>query len=110
MDDKSQEDIDMRSYQEAKGNFKGLTSFTAGSGQSVHVTTISQALHKAGLYGRVARKKPFLKKCCTQSRLRYAKTHLEESDTFRQKVLWSDENKILHFGLICKLGMERFPV
>uniref|UniRef100_A0A672NG61 Uncharacterized protein n=1 Tax=Sinocyclocheilus grahami TaxID=75366 RepID=A0A672NG61_SINGR len=28
----------------------------------VHVTTISQILHKCGLYGRVARKRPLLKK------------------------------------------------
>lgn len=32
-----------------------------GTYQSVHVTTISQALHKTGLYGKVARKRPFLK-------------------------------------------------
>uniref|UniRef100_A0AAZ3S4G8 Transposase Tc1-like domain-containing protein n=1 Tax=Oncorhynchus tshawytscha TaxID=74940 RepID=A0AAZ3S4G8_ONCTS len=30
-------------------------------GDSVHRTTISRILHKSGLYGRVARRKPFLK-------------------------------------------------
>ncbi|KAL0151003.1 hypothetical protein M9458_053692, partial [Cirrhinus mrigala] len=69
-----------------KATFKDLQGFMAGSAQFVQC-------NKAGLYGRVAQKKPFLKKCYTQSRLRYAKTHLEESDTFRQKVLWSDETK-----------------
>ena len=35
-----------------------LQAFMAKIGQCVHVATISQALHKSGLYGRVARRKP----------------------------------------------------
>jgi len=85
-----------------KATLKDLQGFMAGTGQSVHMTTISQALHKAGLYGRVARKKPFLKKCHTQSCLRYAKTHLEDWKTIWQKLLWSDETKIDFFGLNSK--------
>lgn len=58
-----------------------------GTGQSVHVTTISQPFHKAGLYDRVAKKKKsFLKKCPTQSHLHYAKRHLKDSDAMWQKV------------------------
>ena len=34
-----------------------LQRSTAQVGESVHRTTISHALHKSGLYGRVARKK-----------------------------------------------------
>ena len=34
----------------------------AKTGHCVHVTTISEALHKSGLYGRVARRKPLFKK------------------------------------------------
>ncbi|CDR06939.1 unnamed protein product [Oncorhynchus mykiss] len=45
-----------------------LQRSTAEVGDSVHRTTISRILHKSGLYGRVARRKPFLKdilkKCC----------------------------------------------
>jgi transposase len=38
-----------------------LQRSTAEVGDSVHRTTISHILHKSGLYGRVARRKPFLK-------------------------------------------------
>uniref|UniRef100_A0A8K9X302 RNA helicase n=1 Tax=Oncorhynchus mykiss TaxID=8022 RepID=A0A8K9X302_ONCMY len=38
-----------------------LQRSTAEVGDSVHRTTISRILHKSGLYGRVARRKPFLK-------------------------------------------------
>jgi transposase len=40
---------------------KELRSSTAEIGTSVHRTTLSRTLHKAGLYGRVVRKKPLLK-------------------------------------------------
>ena len=88
---------------------KDLKYFLAGTGRSVLVTTILQALHKAGLYGRVARKKPFLKRCHTQSRLCYAKTHLEDSVAMWKKVLWSDETKIELFGLNSKRYVWRKP-
>ena len=38
-----------------------LQGSTAQEGESVHRTTISCALHKLGLYGRVAKRKPLLK-------------------------------------------------
>ena len=38
-----------------------LQRSTAQVGESVHKTTISQALQKPGLYGRVARREPLLK-------------------------------------------------
>ena len=40
---------------------KELQSSTADIGVSVHRTTLSHTLHRAGPYGRVARKKPLLK-------------------------------------------------
>ena len=40
---------------------KELHVVIAKTGHCVHVTTTSQALHKSGLYGRVARRKPLLK-------------------------------------------------
>ena len=52
---------------------KELHAFMAKTGHCLHVTTMSQALHKSGLYGRVARRKPLLKKAHLESRLRYAK-------------------------------------
>ena len=41
---------------------KELHAFIAKTGHCVHVIAISQALHKFGLYSRVARRKPLLKK------------------------------------------------
>ena len=55
---------------------KELHAFMAKTGHCEHVT-ISQAFHKSGLYGRVARRKPLLKKAHLESHLRYAKTTSE---------------------------------
>jgi hypothetical protein len=52
-------------------------------------TTISAAVHKLGLYGRVARQK-----------------HLKYSQTVRNKVFWSDETKT---GLNAKRHVWRKP-
>lgn len=58
---------------------KEMQVFRHGTGQSVHVITIFQALHKAGLYDSLARKKTFLKKCHTLCHLCYAKRHLKDT-------------------------------
>uniref|UniRef100_A0A8C7PSK3 Tc1-like transposase DDE domain-containing protein n=1 Tax=Oncorhynchus mykiss TaxID=8022 RepID=A0A8C7PSK3_ONCMY len=75
-----------------------LQRSTAEVGDSVHRTTISRILHKSGLYGRVARRKPFLKdihkKCC----LKFATSHLGDTPNMWKKVLWADETKIELFG------------
>ena len=44
------------------------------------------------------RQKPFLRTCHKQSRLRYAKAHLDQPASFWKKVLWTDETKIELFG------------
>ena len=59
---------------------------------------ISAALHQSGLYGRVARRKPLLSKRHMTARLEFAKRHLKDSQTMRNKILWSDETKIEPFG------------
>ena len=43
-------------------------------------------------------KKPFLRTHHKQSRLRYAKAHLDKPESFWNKVLWTDETKIELFG------------
>jgi hypothetical protein len=63
---------------------------------------ISATLHQSGLYGRVARPKPFLSKRHMSARLEFDKRHLKDSQTMRNKVLWSDETKIELFGLYTK--------
>uniref|UniRef100_A0A8C7RFJ4 Tc1-like transposase DDE domain-containing protein n=1 Tax=Oncorhynchus mykiss TaxID=8022 RepID=A0A8C7RFJ4_ONCMY len=75
-----------------------LQRSTAEVGDSVHRKTISRILHKSSLYGRVARRKPFLKdihkKCC----LKFATSHLGDTPNMWKKELWSDETKIELFG------------
>uniref|UniRef100_W5NN98 Tc1-like transposase DDE domain-containing protein n=1 Tax=Lepisosteus oculatus TaxID=7918 RepID=W5NN98_LEPOC len=75
-----------------------LQRTTAEVGESVHRTTISLTLHKSGLYGRVARRKPFLKDIHKKSRLKFATSHLGDTPNMWKKVLWSDETKIELFG------------
>ncbi|KAI4897892.1 hypothetical protein NFI96_005019 [Prochilodus magdalenae] len=70
---------------------KDLQHDLAADGVTVHRSTIRRTLHKEMLYGRVMQRKPFLRPHHKQSRLRYAKAHLD-------KVLWTDETKIELFG------------
>ena len=77
---------------------KALHAFMAKTGHCVHVITISQALLKPGPHGRVATRKPLLKKAHLESCLRYAKIHSGDSEAMWQKVLWSDKTKMEHFG------------
>uniref|UniRef100_A0AAZ3SP42 Transposase Tc1-like domain-containing protein n=1 Tax=Oncorhynchus tshawytscha TaxID=74940 RepID=A0AAZ3SP42_ONCTS len=65
-------------------------------------TTISATLHQSGLYGRVVRWKPLLSKKHITARLEFDKRHLQDSQTMRNKILWSDETKIELFGLNTK--------
>lgn len=102
LDDRARKTLIREGTKRPKATLKDLQDFMAVTDWSVHVTTISQALHEAGLYGRVARKKPFLKNCHTPSRLRSAKIHLEDPVTMWKKVLWSDETKIELYGLNSK--------
>ena len=55
---------------------------------------ISAALHQSGHYGRVARWKSLLSKRHMTACLEFAKRHLKESQTIRNKILWSDETNI----------------
>ena len=72
-------------------------------------TTISAALYQSGLYGRVARRKPLFSKRQMTARLEFAKRHLKDSQTMRNKILWSDETKIEIFDLNAKRHFWRKP-
>ena len=65
-------------------------------------TTITAALHQSGLYGSVARRKQLLSKRHLTAHLEFAERHLKDSQTMRNKFLWSDETKIELFGLNAK--------
>ncbi|KAG2460800.1 TCB1 transposase, partial [Polypterus senegalus] len=72
-------------------------------------TTISAAIHQSGLYGRVARQKPLLSKRHMAACLEFAKRHLKDSQTMRNKILWSDQTKIELFGVNDRHHVWRKP-
>ena len=78
-------------------------------GERFRRTTISAALHQSDLYGRVARRKPLLIKRYMTAHLEFAKIHLKDSQTMRNKILWCEEIKIDLFGLNAKLHVWRKP-
>ncbi|KAG2461859.1 TC1A transposase, partial [Polypterus senegalus] len=78
-------------------------------GEPSKKTTISAAIHQSGLYGRVARRKPLLSKRHMAARLDFAKRHLKDSQTMRNKILWSDETKIELFSVNAKRHVWRKP-
>jgi hypothetical protein len=55
----------------------------------------------------VARWKPLLSKRHMTACLEFAKRHIKDSQTMRNKILWSDENKIELFGLNAKYHIWR---
>ena len=88
--------LGQRDNQEPKDHSDRAQEFLCGDG-----TTISAALHQSGLYSRVAKWKPLLSK-------RHM-TALKDSQTMRNKILWSDETKIELFGLNAKCQVWRKP-
>ena len=78
-------------------------------GEPSRRTTISAAIHQSGLYSRVARRKPLLSKRHMAARLEFAKRHLKDSQTMRNKILWSDETKIELFGVNARRYVWRKP-
>ena len=81
-----------------------LQSSSVETGEPSRRATISASLYQSGLYGRVASLKPLLTKKHMTARLEFAKGHLKDSRTMRNKILWSDETKIelFVFGLNTK--------
>ena len=65
---------------------------------TISETTIRRRAHEIGLYGRVARKKPYLNKANRGKRLEYARTYREKPLGFWNNVIWSDESKFNLFG------------
>ncbi|KAG2465867.1 TCB1 transposase, partial [Polypterus senegalus] len=78
-------------------------------GEPSRWTTISATIHQSGLYGRVARRKPLLSKRHMAAHLEFAKRHLKDSQTMRNKILWSDETKIELFGVNARHPVWRKP-
>ena len=57
----------------------------------------------------VARRKSLLSKRHMTDRLEFPKRHLKDSQTMRNKILWSDKTKIELFGLNAKRHVWRNP-
>ncbi|KAG2469148.1 TC1A transposase, partial [Polypterus senegalus] len=78
-------------------------------GEPSRRTTISAAIHQSGPYSRVARRKPLLSKRHMAAHLEFAKRHLKDSQTMRNKILLSDETKIELFGVNARCHVWRKP-
>ncbi len=66
--------------------------------QHVSVSTVTRALRRNGLHSRRPRKVPLKTKRHLQQRLKFAKSHLDDSEDDWRKVIWSDETKLELFG------------
>ena len=74
---------------------------------TISETTIRRRAHEIGLYGRVARKKPYLNKANRGKRLVYARTYRGKPLGFWNNVIWSDESKFNLFGSYGKVMVWR---
>ena len=79
-----------------------LQSSSVEMGEPSRKTTIFAAHHQSGLYDSVARRQPLLNKRHMTVLLEFDKRHLKDSQTMRNKILWSYETKIELFGLTAK--------
>uniref|UniRef100_A0A803J782 RBR-type E3 ubiquitin transferase n=1 Tax=Xenopus tropicalis TaxID=8364 RepID=A0A803J782_XENTR len=98
IDEKTRRKLVREATKRPTATLKELQEYLASTGCVVHVTTISHIFHMSGLWGRVARRKPFLTKKNIQARLHFAKTHLKSPKSMWEKVLWSDETMVELFG------------
>ncbi|KAG2458616.1 TC1A transposase, partial [Polypterus senegalus] len=87
----------------------GLQRSSVERGEPSRRTNISAAIHQSGLYGRVARQKPLLSKRHMAACLEFAKRHLKDSQTMRNKILWSDETMIELFSVNTRHHVRRKP-
>ena len=67
-------------------------------GISLHVDTIRNRAHEPRLFGRVARKKPYVNKINRGKWLKFGKEMLEKLSNFWESVIWCDESKFNLFG------------
>ena len=60
--------------------------------------TVNKALHEFGLFGRIAQKKPLLRKKNIRDRLKWAREHRDWTNEQWANVLWTDESQFMLFG------------
>ena len=92
---------------------KSAASVKAELGSQLKViiseSTVRRRLYEVGLYGRVARKKPYENKINRRKRLEYAKNYREKPLDFWNKMFWLDESKFNLFGSDGKVVVWRSP-
>ena len=63
------------------------------------MSTVKRRLRDAGLLGRVAKKKPYLRLANKRKKLRWVKEHRHwTEEDWKKKVLWTDKSKFEVFG------------
>lgn len=75
----------------------------------LHADTIRKRAHEVGLFGRVARKKPYLNKINRGKRFRFAREMLQKPLRYGENVVLSDESKFNLFGSDEKVMVWRTP-
>lgn len=88
---------------------KELKASAAEMGETLHTTTVARVLHQSKLYGRVAKRKPLLKKAHIKSPLEFTQRHVGDSKVNWKKVLWSDETKMELFDHQTRRYVWRTP-
>lgn len=69
-----------------------------GRQRPISVSTVKRRLKEANLHGRVAHRKPLLRRGNRLKRLQWARLHQNWTEEDWRKVLWSDESKFEVFG------------
>ncbi len=78
-------------------------------GISLHADTIRKQAHEVKLFGRCARKKPYVNKINRGKWLKFAKEMLEKPVDFLKNFVWSDESKFNLFDSDGKFMVWRTP-
>lgn len=74
-----------------------------GQGTSVSDRTIHRFLTESWLHGRRPRRTPFLKQNHKNSRLKFAKMHMDKPQSIWKNVLWTDESKLVTSALCSQM-------
>lgn len=74
------------------------SDFNRGCAETVSVSTVKRRLQEANLHGRVAVRKPLLRRGNRLKRLQWARTHADWAAEQWRQVLWTDESKFKVFG------------
>lgn len=81
--------------------------FNQGRAKKISVSTVKRRLVEANLHGRVASRKPLLRRGNKQKRLQWAKLHRNWTINEWKNVLWSDESKFEVFGQKRRIFVRR---